>query len=202
MIKNIIFDVGMVLADFRYRDYMKELGFDSETVEFLATNMVETEEWNRLDEGMSVNSFSRFYQEKYPEYSEEIKLFFSDMRTIVKPYSYAGEWIKRYRESGFGVYILSNYSDELFDLHERTVFDFTNEASGIVVSGRVKLRKPNKEIYEYLLNTYMLKAEECVFIDDRKENIDSAMAVGMKGIVFDGYESAEAKIKLLLKCDK
>ena len=71
-----------------------------------------------------------------------------------------------------------------------------------MVSGRVKLRKPNKEIYEYLLNTYMLKAEECVFIDDRKENIDAAMAVGMKGIVFDGYESAEAKIKLLLKCDK
>ena len=43
VIKNVVFDVGDVLVDFRYMDYMrKDLGFSEECTEFLAKNMVVT----------------------------------------------------------------------------------------------------------------------------------------------------------------
>ena len=59
-----------------------------------------------------------------------------------------------------------------------------------MVSGFVKMVKPNADIYEYLLSEYVWAAGECVFVDDREENVETARALGMKGIVFQGYEQA------------
>ena len=48
------------------------------------------------------------------------------------------------------------------------------------------------KIYEYLLERYQLKAEECFFLDDRADNIEAAKAVGMEGMVFQGdYEAVK-----------
>ena len=56
----------------------------------------------------------------------------------------------------------------------------------IVVSSFVKLAKPEPEIFKLLISKYNLKPEECVFIDDRKDNVDAAIKLGMSGIVFPG----------------
>jgi HAD superfamily hydrolase (TIGR01509 family) len=69
---------------------------------------------------------------------------------------------------------------------------------GMVISGKVHMLKPNPEIYEYFLERYSLKAEECVFIDDRPENIVGAALVGIKGIVFKDTEQLSAELEPLL----
>ena len=46
--------------------------------------------------------------------------------------------------------------------------------------------KPSHEIYRYLLDTYGLKAEECIFVDDNAANIAAGEAVGIRGYLFDG----------------
>ena len=58
--------------------------------------------------------------------------------------------------------------------------------------------KPEPEIYHYLLDTYGLKPEECVFIDDLKENIHSAVNLGIAGIVFTSYEQVREELDKLL----
>jgi putative hydrolase of the HAD superfamily len=55
--------------------------------------------------------------------------------------------------------------------------------------------KPNADIYEHLMDKYNLKAQECVFIDDRVENIEAAKALGMKGIVFDNFSQASSELE-------
>ncbi|MGX8690338.1 MAG: HAD-IA family hydrolase, partial [Bacteroidaceae bacterium] len=50
-------------------------------------------------------------------------------------------------------------------------------------------------IYQQLLTRYDLKPEECVFIDDRKDNVDAAIALGMSGIVYPG--SAQELVSIL-----
>ena len=60
----------------------------------------------------------------------------------------------------------------------------------------MKLVKPDREIYECLLKTYDLKAEECVFLDDRKENVEAARNIGMAGILFENYEQAWAELNI------
>ena len=62
--------------------------------------------------------------------------------------------------------------------------------------------KPEKEIFENLLNKYDLKAEECVFIDDRAENIEGAERVGFVGIQFKSYEQAKESLDKYLEMEK
>lgn len=50
-----------------------------------------------------------------------------------------------------------------------------------------------------IFKEYSLCADECVFIDDREENVTSAQALGMKGIVFKSYEQAREELKVLLE---
>ena len=56
----------------------------------------------------------------------------------------------------------------------------------------------DREIYEYLLKKYELIPEECVFLDDRPENVEGAKAVGMSGIQFVDYEQANSKLQKML----
>ena len=81
---------------------------------------------------------------------------------------------------------------------EQGSFPFLKYVDGKTVSGVVKMIKPEAEIYEELLKQYHLKASECVFIDDREENVEGAKAVGMQGIVLTSFEQANAALRELL----
>ena len=63
----------------------------------------------------------------------------------------------------------------------KTVFEMFD---GLIFSGPIGKIKPNKDIFEHLLNKYNLNANECVFIDDVEENIEGGKNCGMDGIVF------------------
>jgi len=65
------------------------------------------------------------------------------------------------------------------------LFDFR------IISHEVGVRKPEKRIYEILVERLKengVKPEECVFVDDRKENIDVVEEFGVKGILFEDAE--------------
>ena len=54
--------------------------------------------------------------------------------------------------------------------------------------------KPDTDIYKWLMDKYTLKSEECIFIDDREENIQGAINVGMQGIVFQNFIQASSEL--------
>ena len=87
----------------------------------------------------------------------------------------------RLKEMGYRVYILSNYSEFLFKKHTDGAA-FWPYIDGKVVSYEIHKGKPDPAIYLHLLNTYGLKAEECLFLDDRRENIEAAKRLGIRGI--------------------
>ncbi|HZZ76017.1 MAG TPA: HAD-IA family hydrolase, partial [Puia sp.] len=53
---------------------------------------------------------------------------------------------------------------------------------GIVISGEEKLIKPDKKIFEVMLNRYQLEAENALFIDDNINNILAAKVMGFETI--------------------
>ena len=67
--------------------------------------------------------------------------------------------------------------------------------SGRMISQPYKTIKPDKEIYEILLNKYNLKPEECIFIDDTPENVETAINLGMSGFIYK--ENTEELINYL-----
>ena len=64
----------------------------------------------------------------------------------------------------------------------RSDIPFLSGFDGIVVSGDERLLKPDPAIYRLLLDRYGLEAEDCVFIDDSKANVEGAREVGMHAI--------------------
>lgn len=49
----------------------------------------------------------------------------------------------------------------------------------VYFSFEIGMRKPNPEIYSYVLHNHNLLAKHTLFVDDKKENTDSALTLGM-----------------------
>ncbi len=200
MIKNVIFDIGNVLVDFRWRVLMEELGLSAETQAIFAKTVFGSRWWGELDHGIHEEAeILAHFREDNREHLDEFDLVWDNRGRLVEPYAYAVAWIEQLKASGLKVYLLSNYPRDVFTLHtECGCFPFLDRVDGRVVSGFVKMVKPNADIYEYLLSEYGLAAGECVFVDDREENVETARALGMKGIVFQGYEQARSELDELV----
>ena len=205
MIKNIVFDIGNVLAAFRWRDYIKELGFTDEAecqpggkAWRLAAATTKNALWREVDRGvMPLDDIITAMIATDPEMEDAIRLFFADRRRLVMEYDYSAGWISELKSRGYKVYLLSNYSEDHYK-YISTHFKFFGLEDGRVISWQEKVLKPDARIYNILLDRYGLKAEECVFLDDTSENIDGAVAVGMKGIVFKDYAQGRAELEALL----
>lgn len=201
MIKNIIFDVGNVLVDFCWRELMEDLGFPKDLQGIFEKTVFGSHWWEELDRGIvDEDKVVNMLRKDNSAHFDEFDLIWANRDKLVKPYDYTAGMIDTLKARGFQVYLLSNYPKTLFELHTKSgCFPFIDKIDGKVVSGFVKLVKPEKEIYEYLLNAYDLKAEECVFLDDRKDNIEAAKTIGMNGILFEGYEQAWAELERLIR---
>jgi putative hydrolase of the HAD superfamily len=202
MIRNIIFDIGNVLASFRWKDLFKDLGFTGEKFDRIAAaTVLHPTMWNEFDRSlMSDEEIITKCIERAPEYEQEIRLIFNKTELLVEEYTYSYGWIKRLKEKGYNVYLLSNYGRTSFEAaRDHGRLSFLPMVDGGVISYEVQIVKPEPGIYKALLDKYNLKAEECIFLDDRADNIAAAEALGFHGIVVESYEQATEELEKLLK---
>ena len=201
MIRNVVFDIGMVLADFRWHDYMlKDLGFDEALVSVFRDRLVLNKLWDEYDLGQRPpEDVVADMKAAVSEYPEEAERFFHNIVNIAEAYPYSTSWIRELQAKGYKVYLLSNYPRDTFEMHEREKFEFVKYVDGKVVSGFEGIAKPDPRIYELLLSRYGLKAKECVFLDDRQVNIDTARSLGFSTILFTSYDKARETLNNLLR---
>lgn len=196
MIKNVILDVGRVLVSWDPEKAMRKLGFEEETIKVVADATVNTPIWNESDRGVWTDEeiLSAFY-EKAPDYKKEIDLFWNHIDYAITQFPYAKDWIRGMKKQGLHVYILSNYGDLTYQKTKDEALDFLPLTDGALFSYTVQLIKPDAKIYETLLEKYHLTADECVFIDDRQENVEGAKKVGIQGICFETFEQVKEDLK-------
>ena len=202
MIKNIIFDIGNVLACFRWQGLFKELGLSGEKFDRMAAaTVLHPTMWNEFDRSlMSDEEIIAKCIERAPECEQEIRLLFSKTERLIEEYAYSYDWIKNLKAQGYRVYLLSNYGRTSFEAaRDHGRLSFLPLVDGGVISYEVQIVKPEPGIYQALLNKYSLKAEECVFLDDRTDNIEAAVAQGFHGIVVESYEQAKEALEKALK---
>lgn len=160
--------------------------------QLIRTHLFESEIWLMGDRGEITND-ERYdlSKEHLPkELHAKLKECVENWDICMLPISGAKEFCHQCREKGYGMYVLSNACNHFYDYFPRHYdLDFFD---GVMVSSDVHMIKPDTRIYELLCETYGLDPQECVFIDDRPENVEAAERVGMKGIVFTGdYEIVE-----------
>lgn len=194
MIHNIVFDIGNVLTDFRWKEFLTDKGFDGEMIRRIARASVESPLWKEIDRGeWDREKLMQEFIKLDPEIEAELRFAYEDVHGMVSPRAYAIPWIKELKEKGYGVYYLSNFSDKAY-VDCADALEFIPYTDGGILSYRERIVKPEPEIYRLLLERYGLRAEECVFLDDLEVNVEAARKEGFAGIVFETKEQAEEEL--------
>ncbi len=195
MIRNIIFDIGNVLTDFRWKGFLEDKGFDEEMIGRIARASVLTPLWNEVDRGVwEIEKIMQEFIKMDPEIAAEIHRAYDNVEGIVTKREYAIPWIQELKAKGYRVFYLSNFSHKVY-AECRDALDFMPFMDGGILSYQEKVVKPDAEIYTRLLSRYSLKAEESVFIDDTMGNVEAAQALGISGICFCSKEQAGEALK-------
>lgn len=187
MLKNIIFDMGRVLIEFDPLYFIRREGVtDPKETELLLHNVFQNLLWHNMDEGkLDEAEMCKKVRDIIPEHLYPIAVrLISKWWDPIVPVTGMKEFVKKCKDAGYGIYLLSNAS-----VMQKTYWPSipgSEYFDGGVVSAYELTVKPEKRIYEILLDRYQLNAEECLFIDDLQRNIDGAAAVGIKGYLFDG----------------
>ena len=202
MIKNVIFDLGNVLIDFKPIKYIKSLGYDDEKALEIFNKTIKDSIWADMDRGIyrDKESYVSAFKTKYPEIKDDIDKFLGGpwMENVIFPLKDNLKMIDLVKEKGLKYYILSNYPKDAFE-YTYDMCPFIQNGDGMVISYDVLMIKPDKNIYLKLLDKYGLKANECLFIDDLDINVEGAKSAGINAFVFkdleDGYKKLEEYLK-------
>lgn len=175
--------MGGVLIDYNSKKTITTY-FPEEYHDILMQEVFDSELWHKLDGGLLRHDEAvPIVLPKIPEETRPlIKEMLTDFYPYMPPFPEMFDFIKRIKNAGYNVYLLSNATPRFFDnylnIPALTLMD------GFFISCVYKMLKPQKEIYEAFCNKFLLKPEECFFIDDLPQNIEGAKKYGMKGFVF------------------
>lgn len=195
MIKNVILDVGKVLVEWEPEAAFQKLGFDADTARIVGEATVLSPDWNELDRSaLSDEEMLAKFIAIAPANECEIRKLWDNIGLAIYQYDYAKSWIQRMRQNGYRVYILSNYARWTYEKTQEAL-SFLEDVDGALFSFQVQQIKPEPEIYRSLLKRFKLKPAECIFIDDRQENIDAALAQGICGVRFTTYAEVMEALK-------
>ena len=179
MIKNIIFDLGNVLINFKPYEFLLRFTNDKEYIEQFISKVTRSKIWLELDRGTNTLENARtIFLSKYPQEKDFIELFFDQWMDMLTPIDENIKILEELKELGYRSYILSNYIKEAFS-YVSSKHSFFSLFDGQIISGIENVIKPEKAIYELLLSRYNLAPEESLFIDDILFFLKPAKKLGM-----------------------
>ncbi len=192
MITTIIFDMGNVLIDFRWRALFHEMGLEGGKFERMAKATVLDPVWNEFDRGIWTDEMMQdAFIKNDPGMEKEIKEFMADrFPGLLKKFDYTDGWLDAIKAKGYRILILSNFSEKAFR-DCAAELDYVAKADDAVISYKVRMLKPDPEIFEYIIKEYGLVPEETVFIDDNADNIKTAATFGINTVLFKDKPSAD-----------
>lgn len=182
MIKNIVFDIGDVLIEYRWYELCTDMGLSKEEAKRVGKEIFLNPHWDILDLGtIDFEIVKEAYAKMYPQDEEAIRYFLDHGERLHTVREDVWEKIYLLKEKGYRIYLLSNYPEHLFQKHIEGT-KLLEIVDGAVISSRIHHMKPHKEIYEYLLGTYRLTPSECIFFDDKEINTEAARSFGMEAV--------------------
>ena len=184
MIKNLIFDVGGVLFDYRWKEMFMDYGLDEDNAIRVGTQMFNDPDrtWDIFDLGIkSDEEITDIFCKKYPGDEDVIRWFIRHGEYMQVPRPKVWKKVHELKLKGYKIYILSNYPESLFKKHTEYA-DFMDDIDGLMVSYMIHKAKPAEDIYKALCDKYGLDRSESIFFDDRSENVEGAIKFGMKSV--------------------
>jgi len=185
MIKNVLFDVGKVLLSFDRDDTLAEYARYSETVDekdFSFGHVFLKDLWDQMETG---SLSPRKYYEHFRELSGCRISFRHFLLIWTSHFVPTDEMIEfgRSLRGRYRIYFFSN-TDPIHLPQLLYRFPATMFYDGLALSWQLGVRKPDPAFYTAGLEKHGLKAEECLFVDDRPANTQAARALGIESVDF------------------
>jgi len=197
-IDTLLLDLGGVLVDWDPRYLYRPVfqGDEAAMEHFLA--QVCPPEWNReMDAGRPVDEAIAERQRLFPEHAPLIALWKTRWEQMLRdPIHDTVELVDTLRKRGHRLYALTNWSAETFPV-ARARFDFLRWFDDIVVSGEVKLAKPDPRIFQLAFRRCGLTPECTLYVDDVGRNVEVARELGMHAIHFEQPRKLRADLERL-----
>ncbi len=194
---NVVFDFGNVI--FRWAPHMVIAGvFDQQAErEQVMTQFIGHDDWLELDRGSlrPLEAISRAASRTGLP-AEKFARLLDRVPASLAAITGSPELLYRTKAAGNWLYFLSNMHHASIDHLERAHV-FWDVFEGGVVSCRVRMVKPEPQIYAHLLSEYQLDPADTVFIDDLSVNLAAAAQFGMRTIQFVDPAQCERELQAL-----
>ena len=197
MYKNIIFDLGGVVVDFKPRDFLMDHFLNKSAEDEVFDLTFGSKEWEELDRGViSRGTANRLMLENAAERGRtfEVQAVIDEWQSILHTNKRTVKTMCKLKLAGYRLYYLSNIPQDVIDeIRQR---DFFPLFDGGIASCEVHLSKPDPKIFGLMMQKYGLAYDETIFVDDTKVNAQAAYNLGITGILYKGPKSFQRALGL------
>ncbi len=181
----VVFDLGNVLIDWDPRPAIAAGVGAERTTALFAADDFDFGVWNhQLDSGMSNAEAEAQVARDFPHWHPHVVAYREHFPlSLLGPIDGTVAVLDDLAAGGLDLFALTNWPAQLFG-HARERFGFLARFGDIVVSGEEGIAKPDPAIFAVLADRVRRPLAECVFVDDRQDNVDAAAAAGMDAIRF------------------
>ena len=190
-IKNIILDIGGVIFDDSKKNIEKLLGKNCDVIYKLAYG-------KSFKECLLGNKKVNEHIESLSNYKEfeDLKYILSK-KNLLKSYPLITtnfDYIKTLKKQGYKLYLLTNITEDSYN-YINDLININSIFDGGIYSYQEHIIKPDKRIYNLLIDKYNLKRSETIFFDDKEKNVISAINQGISSYVFKSIEDIKNNIR-------
>ena len=185
MIQNIIFDLGNVIVKNPSIETVNAFLKDKNEAIKFNDYIFKSEFWELMDLGQISNLevANKIKENRLIDIKnyDEVEMFMTNWFTECNVNNETMKLGIGLKEKGYNIYILSNMAKDTFKYFS-SKYEFFNIVNGAVISGYEGVKKPDKRIFEILINRYSLNPNNCLLIDDDDTNktIEVANSLGIK----------------------
>ena len=193
--RSIVFDVGNVLVDWNPRAFFARHIANARTLDRFLSEVATLEWHSQHDAGRAFADTAAELITRFPEHAEHIRLWgdrFDEQLGDVLPGIAA--LVADLVAADIPLYAITNFSHEFWPAFAKREAALLASFRDILVSGEVKLIKPDPAIYALALDRFGLLPDEALFVDDREENVAAAETGGFLGHVFHDADTLRAAI--------
>jgi 2-haloacid dehalogenase len=190
----VVFDLGGVLIDWNPRHLYRKLFEHEADMEHFLANICTTE-WNlQQDAGRTFAEACAALKLEHPGNAEMIDAWFERFDEMMAgPIAGTVDILAELREREVPIYALTNWSAETFPFAQ-TRFEFLQWFRAIFLSAEVRLVKPDPQIFKRFCETFALRPDQIIYIDDLQHNVEAAGRIGMHAIRFSDPASLREEL--------
>lgn len=191
---RVIFDLGGVLFEWNPLGIVRGFYPDAALHEPMLDCVYRHPDWLALDEGTldEPGAIARFGERSGRDAAELARLM-QATRESLRPIEPTWRLLRGLHARGVPLFCLSNMAEPTYQ-HLRAAHPGWDLFSGIVISAREKMLKPQAQIFRLILERHGLTPGHTVFIDDMPANAEAARACGLQAIVFRDAASCAAEL--------